>query len=430
MSEPIPILLVRQKHDAKRAGPHWDLRVVIGDKAHSWATKKEMPVPGKPILLFAQPTHDRAYALSERIEIPDGQYGAGVTTLDFAQKGTATIQADDAYHIDLNNGDRYLIKKLGPGKYGDKSWLFLKKKEGVTKAAEYQEYKSFAVSNGNTYDVNDLLAHTKDQKHFQSRISDLDWVLAHATPTKKRLEAADITKPVIVTKENGKWVVLDGLHRLAKAKSLGKYSIPSKVISPKDLESLRMSNPYLEKAAGAFDDLVSHKATIESEARQMYHDKWEGDAPRAIWEKAHQQAASDAVVDDDGTIVHVPNVNPYVVRLMRKRHISAALAESYGQEVVDHAYSLANNSSGLKWFGTQLAHAAVGAVAGGALGAKLGGSGAARFGALAGLSGGLLTGAFHGIHVSDKAEAEGKVRADEYLSNKYNPYADKAKNFI
>lgn len=129
MPESTPIILVRQRHEAKRAGLHYDLRMVVGDKAYSWATKKEMPQPGKPILLFEQPVHDAVYALSQRVEIPDGQYGAGVTTLDFAQKGSVTSK-DEEHHVELNNGDRYLIKKM-PGKYGDKSWLFLKKKPTI-----------------------------------------------------------------------------------------------------------------------------------------------------------------------------------------------------------------------------------------------------------------------------------------------------------
>lgn len=127
MSESTPIILVRQKHDAKRAGLHYDIRMVVDDKAFSWASKKEMPVPGAPTMIFEQPVHDASYALSKKIEIPDGQYGAGTTTLDFAQKGVVK-GTDSEYHLDLTNGDRYLLKKMTSDKYGVGAWLFLKKR--------------------------------------------------------------------------------------------------------------------------------------------------------------------------------------------------------------------------------------------------------------------------------------------------------------
>lgn len=122
-----PILLVRQTHEAKRAGKHDDWRVVIGDIAHSWATRKEPPVPGKPIILWEQPVHDAAYATTPHITIPDGQYGAGTQYLSYAQKGTAHI-AEGEFHLELNNGDRFLIKKLDYSHYGDKAWLCIAKK--------------------------------------------------------------------------------------------------------------------------------------------------------------------------------------------------------------------------------------------------------------------------------------------------------------
>jgi superfamily II DNA or RNA helicase len=116
------IILVRQRHEAKRAGLHFDYRIVIGDKAYSWATKKDLPKPGKAIILHEQPVHEAVYALTKKIEIPDGQYGAGVTTLDKVWRGEATIK-DKEYHLRLSNGDRFLIKHMPS--YGPKQWLFL-----------------------------------------------------------------------------------------------------------------------------------------------------------------------------------------------------------------------------------------------------------------------------------------------------------------
>lgn len=118
------ILFTRQRHDAKKAGLHYDIRLVVGDKAHSWATRKEMPEPGKSILLYQQPVHTSHYALSKRVEIPDGQYGAGVTTLDFVRKArVGEHSTPEQFTFETREGHRYLVKRM-PGKYGKKAWLF------------------------------------------------------------------------------------------------------------------------------------------------------------------------------------------------------------------------------------------------------------------------------------------------------------------
>lgn len=119
------VLLTRQRHEADRAGLHYDVRMIVGDLAHSWATKKEMPEPGKAIILWEQPVHDRAYALSKKVVIPKGQYGAGVTTLDWIRKGQISNPEEDEHKFTLStkDGDRFLFKKL-PDSYGKKAWLF------------------------------------------------------------------------------------------------------------------------------------------------------------------------------------------------------------------------------------------------------------------------------------------------------------------
>lgn len=115
------ILFTRQIHDADRAGKHFDVRLVDGDKAYSWATKKELPEEGKSIILWQQPTHDATYSLSDNIEIPKGQYGAGTTKLDFVRK--ATIEHGNGHFtMTTNNGERYLFKEVP--KFGEGAWLF------------------------------------------------------------------------------------------------------------------------------------------------------------------------------------------------------------------------------------------------------------------------------------------------------------------
>lgn len=117
------ILFTRQRHEAKKAGLHYDIRLVHGDVAYSWATKHDLPKPGEAIILHEQPVHDTAYALSKKVVIPDGQYGAGVTYLDFVRKANLK-KSDDGNHFVLTTkeGERYLLKHVP--QYGPKQWLF------------------------------------------------------------------------------------------------------------------------------------------------------------------------------------------------------------------------------------------------------------------------------------------------------------------
>lgn len=68
-----------QQHDAERAGPHLDLRLVDkSGRAHSWAIpKSSMPPPGEKVRAIPQPTHSREYAAKKGVfELPEG-YGKG-----------------------------------------------------------------------------------------------------------------------------------------------------------------------------------------------------------------------------------------------------------------------------------------------------------------------------------------------------------------
>lgn len=118
------ILFTRQRHEAKKAGLHYDIRFVVGDKAYSFATKKEIPDPGKAILLYEQPVHTAHYALSEKVEIPEGQYGAGTTTLDFVHKAKVGENSTPEQMTIYSKGGKFLLKKLDEEKYGKKAWLF------------------------------------------------------------------------------------------------------------------------------------------------------------------------------------------------------------------------------------------------------------------------------------------------------------------
>jgi DNA primase len=87
-----------QEHKARKAGPHWDLRLVDPHTsyAHSWALpKSRMPLPGdKPVLAVQTPTHTARYALGfgarTSREIPKG-YGAG--TVKILKKNPVEVES-------------------------------------------------------------------------------------------------------------------------------------------------------------------------------------------------------------------------------------------------------------------------------------------------------------------------------------------------
>ncbi|TSC51819.1 MAG: hypothetical protein LiPW41_766 [Parcubacteria group bacterium LiPW_41] len=51
---------------------------------------------------------------------------------------------------------------------------------------------------------------------------------------RKRVENVDMSYPILITKENERWLIIDGVHRLAKAHLDNQQTIRAKIIS-KDL---------------------------------------------------------------------------------------------------------------------------------------------------------------------------------------------------
>ena len=58
---------------------------------------------------------------------------------------------------------------------------------------------------------------------------------------KERLETADISKPIIVSRNNEKYYVLDGIHRLEKAIGNQIESIPTKIINMETIASAKLN---------------------------------------------------------------------------------------------------------------------------------------------------------------------------------------------
>jgi len=107
---------VIQEHNADKAGLHWDFRINIDGKGHSWVIKRmKLPPksPERPLKGIQQPTHKVEYFDFEG-EIVDG-YGKG--TVNIAEKGIMEVFSCNNNRVDfaIYDGDY-------PGHYTLKRW--------------------------------------------------------------------------------------------------------------------------------------------------------------------------------------------------------------------------------------------------------------------------------------------------------------------
>ena len=128
-----------QEHDAKRAGKHWDLRLVDPHTgfAHSWAIPKaKFPELGsRPLLAIQTPTHTADYALNFGAKGPQ-EIGKGYG------KGTVTIKHKEPVKVLDTGTDKIRFQRIIDGepqefvlfRTKDNSWLIRQsggqKKEG------------------------------------------------------------------------------------------------------------------------------------------------------------------------------------------------------------------------------------------------------------------------------------------------------------
>lgn len=122
ITKPTEWQLAIQKHDAVKAGPHWDVRLVdpVTGNAHSFAVPKHhFPKGDKMLLAIQQPTHTSEYALHFQGKIPKGTYGAGDVRM--AVKETIKIIGSTGSKITFERpgGDVLSLFKLK-----DRNWGF------------------------------------------------------------------------------------------------------------------------------------------------------------------------------------------------------------------------------------------------------------------------------------------------------------------
>lgn len=114
--------MVVQVHDAKRAGKHWDLRLVDPktEMAHSFAVPRGRFPGAKDRMLLAiqQPTHTANYALNFEGEIPAGTYGAGKVTQELKEKVRILKSSDDKLQFERPDGNKYTLFRTKDSNWG------------------------------------------------------------------------------------------------------------------------------------------------------------------------------------------------------------------------------------------------------------------------------------------------------------------------
>lgn len=130
----------------------------------------------------------------------------------------------------FDGGERVKSGVLSPEKIGNQNVM-----EG-----SYREGGSI-THDGVEYDFDSVMSIAEKMPTKTCSVNKLSWVLQYDTPNKERLERADITVPLIVTKSvNGKLAAIDGLHRLAKAVRDNVKTLPVKYVTPKMLSSAKI----------------------------------------------------------------------------------------------------------------------------------------------------------------------------------------------
>lgn len=99
----------------------------------------------------------------------------------------------------------------------------------------YQEHESTFTHHGKEYDLNKLFVLTKDLPAVKVAMRLLAWNLMDGLD-QTRVQATDVSVPLLVSLENGIYYVLDGNHRLVKLSQQKKiYAdvvlIPSNILA-------------------------------------------------------------------------------------------------------------------------------------------------------------------------------------------------------
>lgn len=93
-----------------------------------------------------------------------------------------------------------------------------------------EEEESSFTHDGKTYLLNPILKRAHELPVKQMRMKELAWVLEHGEADPVRVASANTSIPLLVVLWEGKYVTIDGFHRLTKAAQQNLWSVPVKII--------------------------------------------------------------------------------------------------------------------------------------------------------------------------------------------------------
>lgn len=96
-------------------------------------------------------------------------------------------------------------------------------------------------ANGVFYNLNRIFELVEHEPIQYIEVSKLAWVLEHAKGDPSRVEKADLEAPILVTRWQGKELVVDGLHRLTKAVQEHIAKLPYRRVSPFVMQQAKVS---------------------------------------------------------------------------------------------------------------------------------------------------------------------------------------------
>ena len=110
---------------------------------------------------------------------------------------------------------------------------------------EYQEEKNSTFKdNGTLYNLNKVFDIVENTSSKRVNIHKLEWIIPNHIPKLdiKRAKSVDTSIPLIVVETKEGLLIVDGYHRLLKAREKGLTYLPVKYITREMLETTRVKN--------------------------------------------------------------------------------------------------------------------------------------------------------------------------------------------
>jgi superfamily II DNA or RNA helicase len=237
----------------------------LGCSCNDWRYKKSVAQPGEQV----DCKHIRQF---QQLKV------AGVKKLEPSQGERAEWEKRVAQAA-LSGGDGASLMKTEEGFaaythrsrskfYPSPASIPLGKIRSVAKTASYREGGSF-THDGQKYSLDAALRSAESRPALQFSVDELKWVLQHDRPDPSRVRAADLRAPLLLAPDRrGRWTVIDGLHRLAKAVRAGKDSVPVKILALSELQKTAAAvtstlKPHQERVLRKLEDsdgvIVAHR---------------------------------------------------------------------------------------------------------------------------------------------------------------------------